>query len=77
MDYTLEKNDTGKNIGDDFKLGKIAAIILAWNKSNKVKKSSGLELEILKQEEGDLDNAKDILKKYNTISECHYCKKLY
>ena len=77
MDYTLEKNDTGKNIGDDFKLGKITLpIILAWNKSNKSEKEFWIRtLKILKQEEGDLDNAKDILKKYNTISECQLIAK--
>ena len=79
MDYTLEKKDTGKNIGDDFKLGKITLpIILAWDKSNKSEKEFWIRtLKILKQKEEDLDNAKDIIKKYNIISECQLIAKKF
>ena len=74
-----KKKDTGKNIGDDFKLGKITLpIILAWDKSNKSEKEFWIRtLKILKQKEEDLDDAKDIIKKYNIISECQLIAKKF
>ena len=63
-----------KNIEISSLLVKI--VDFATIKSNKSEKEFWIRtLKILKQEEGDLDNAKDILKKYNTISECQLIAK--
>ena len=72
MDYTLEKGLTGKNIGDDFKLGKTTLpIILVWEKSNQEEKKFWTRtIKILDQKNDDFDKAKNILKKYDIINLC-------
>ncbi len=72
MDYTLEKNVTGKNIGDDFKLGKTTLpIILAWKKSNKEERTFWIRtMQMLDQKETDLIEAKKIMDKYEIIKNC-------
>ena len=72
IDYTLTKNLSGKNIGDDFKLGKTTLpIILAWEKSNnKEKEFWERTLKILNQNKNDFQNAKKIMKKYKIIQKC-------
>ena len=72
IDYTLEKNVSGKNIGDDFKLGKTTLpIILAWEKSNTNEKDFWIRtIKLLEQNEKDFEYAKNIMKKYKIIEEC-------
>ena len=72
IDYTLEKNVSGKNIGDDFKLGKTTLpIILAWKYSDSKEKDFWIRtIKLLKQNENDFEYAKRIMKKYNIIEEC-------
>ncbi len=72
MDYTLEKNTTGKNIGDDFKLGKTTLpIILAWEKSNLEERKFWIRtMKMLDQKENDLVEAKQIIDKYGIIKKC-------
>ena len=72
IDYTLEKNVSGKNIGDDFKLGKTTLpIILAWKYSDSKEKDFWIRtIKLLEQNENDFEYAKRIMKKYNIIEEC-------
>ena len=72
MDFTEEKKTTGKNIGDDFKLGKTTLpVILAWNESDNKEKEFWIRtIKILNQKETDLKMAKEILQKYKIIDKC-------
>ncbi len=72
MDYTLEKRITGKNIGDDFKLGKTTIpIILAWKESNIEERKFWIRtMKTLDQKENDLVEAKKIIDKYDIIKKC-------
>ena len=62
----------GKNLGDDFKLGKTTLpVILAWQKSNpKEKKFWTKTLKELNQKPNDFNKAIDIFNKYNIFNEC-------
>ena len=72
MDFNNLPNKMGKNLGDDFKLGKTTLpIILAWQKSNPKEKQFWVRtLKELNQEPNDFNNAIDILNKYNIFNEC-------
>ena len=72
MDYLTEPNIMGKNIGDDFKLGKTTfPIILAWENSDAREKEFWIRtLQKLEQKELDFENALNIIKKYNIIEQC-------
>ena len=72
MDFNNLPNKMGKNLGDDFKLGKTTLpIILAWQKSNRKEKQFWIKtLKELKQEPNDFNNAIDIFNKYNIFNEC-------
>ena len=71
IDYSSNKKILGKNTGDDFKEGKITLpIILAYGRSNeKEKKFWKRTISELNQEEGDFDNALDIINKYQCIQD--------
>ena len=72
MDFNSLPNKMGKNMGDDFKLGKTTLpIILAWQKSNFREKQFWLKtLKDLNQEPNDFNNAIEIFNKYNIFNEC-------
>jgi octaprenyl-diphosphate synthase len=72
MDFNSQSKKMGKNLGDDFKLGKTTLpIILAWEKSNtSEKKFWDRTLRELKQYTGDFDEALNIFKKYNIFEDC-------
>ena len=72
MDFNNLPNKMGKNLGDDFKLGKTTLpVILAWQKSNpKEKKFWTKTLKELNQEPNDFNKAIDIFNKYNIFNEC-------
>ena len=72
MDFNNLPNKMGKNLGDDFKLGKTTLpVILAWQKSNRKEKQFWVRtLKELNQEPNDFSNAIDILNKYNIFNEC-------
>ena len=72
MDFNNLPNKMGKNLGDDFKLGKTTLpIILAWQKSNSKEKLFWIKtLKELNQGPNDFDNAIDIFNKYNIFDEC-------
>ena len=72
MDFNNLPNKMGKNLGDDFKLGKTTLpVILAWQKSNPKEKNFWIKtLKELNQEPNDFNNAIDIFNKYNIFNEC-------
>ena len=72
MDFKNNSNKMGKNLGDDFKLGKTTLpIILAWEKSNKLERNFWVKtIKELKQEPSDFNKALTILNKYNIFDEC-------
>ena len=72
MDFSQDSNKMGKNLGDDFKLGKTTLpIILVWEKSNqKEKQFWDRTLRELNQNSFDLNTALEILNKYNIFVEC-------
>ena len=72
MDFNNLPNKMGKNLGDDFKLGKTTLpIILAWQKSNAKEKKFWIKtLRDLNQESHDFIYAIDILNKYNIFEDC-------
>ena len=72
MDFSQSSNKMGKNLGDDFKLGKTTLpIILVWQKSDQKEKSFwNRTLVDLNQKPSDLKTALEILNKYNVFSEC-------
>ena len=72
MDFNNSPNKMGKNLGDDFKLGKTTLpIILAWQQSNQIEKQFWIKtLKELNQEPNDFKNAINIFNKYNIFNEC-------
>jgi octaprenyl-diphosphate synthase len=71
IDYSSTDESLGKNIGDDFKEGKITLpIILAYIRSNdQEKKFWDKTIKNLEQNMGDLDQAINIIKKYDCIAD--------
>ena len=69
IDYTSTNSSLGKNIGDDFKEGKITLpIILAYSRSNTEEKKFWKKTIIeLNQNKNDFQKAITIMKKYNCI----------
>ena len=75
FDYHSSYKNLGKDIGDDFKEGKVSLpIILAFNRSNEHEKKFWLRvINEKKQKNNDLSTALDIIKKHNVIKDC-FCK---
>ena len=71
IDYTSTNENLGKNIGDDFKEGKVTLpIILAYIRSNNKEKDFWNNCIVnLKQKKSDLNTAILIMKKYNCIQD--------
>ena len=71
IDYSSKSIKMGKNIGDDFKEGKITLpIILAYLRSNKEEKKFWKKtIEDLNQEKDDFKIALKIINKYNCIND--------
>ena len=72
LDFNSKSNKIGKNLGDDFKLGKTTLpIILAWEKSNSSERKFWIKtIKDLKQEPSDFSKALNILNKYDILDEC-------
>ena len=71
LDYERLGNNTGKNIGDDFKEGKVTLpVLLALKKANSSEKDFWKRvIEDLDQEKNDFKKAQSLLQKYSCISE--------
>ena len=71
IDYSSNQKILGKNTGDDFKEGKITLpIILAYGRSNEIeKKFWNRTISELKQENGDFNQALEIINKYQCIED--------
>ena len=71
IDYSSLSSTLGKNIGDDFKEGKITLpIILAYLRSNNIEKKFWKKtIQNLSQDKGDLNKAIKIINKYNCIGD--------
>ena len=71
IDYSSSNITLGKNIGDDFKEGKITLpIILAYLRSNKAEKEFWKKTIVhLKQEKDDFRHAINIINKYDCIAD--------
>ena len=71
IDYSSTNKSLGKNIGDDFKEGKITLpIILSYLRSNSIEKKFWEKTIInLDQNEGDLNKAIDIIEKCDCITD--------
>ena len=72
MDFNNASNKMGKNLGDDFKLGKTTLpIILAWEESNLLERKFWIRtIKELKQDSSDFNNALAILNKYDIFDKC-------
>ena len=71
IDYSSNKSVLGKNIGDDFKEGKITLpIILAYGRSDEKEKIFWKKtVSELNQESGDFEKALEIINKYQCIED--------
>ena len=71
IDYSSNKSILGKNIGDDFKEGKITLpIILAYGRSDEKEKIFWKKtISELNQESGDFEKALEIINKYQCIED--------
>ncbi len=71
IDYSSNKTILGKDVGDDFKEGKITLpIILAYGRSNeKEKKFWQRTISKLHQENGDFNQSLEIINKYQCIED--------
>ena len=71
LDYECLENNTGKNVGDDFKEGKITLpVLLALKKANYSEKAFWKRvIEDLDQEKNDFKKAQSLLTKHSCIIE--------
>ena len=72
LDYDYKNKKFGKNIGDDFKEGKVSLpIILAYTRGNKSEKDFLIKvINTYQQEKNDLSRVLKIIEKYDVIHDC-------
>jgi len=71
LDYSAEQAQLGKTIGDDFREGKITLpVVLAWRRGTEAERDFWRRtLETMEQQDGDLEQAIELMNKYNTLSD--------
>lgn len=71
IDYSSDNKSLGKNVGDDFKEGKVTLpLILAYIRSNEIEKQFWKRTIVdLSQNKNDLNQAVSIIQKYNCIPD--------
>ena len=71
IDYSSTTNQLGKNIGDDFKEGKVTLpLILAYLRSNSQEKNFWKRtIQNMIQDKNDFNKALELIKKYNCIED--------
>jgi len=71
LDYSAHQATLGKNVGDDFREGKITLpVILAYRRgTNEEREFWRRTLEETDQKDGDLEHAMELLKKYRTLED--------
>ena len=71
LDYSAKQATLGKNIGDDFREGKITLpVILAFRRgSDEERKFWRRTLEELEQNDGDLDHAIELMNKHGALAD--------
>jgi len=71
LDYSSQRATMGKEVGDDFREGKITLpVILAYRRGTDDEREFWKRtMQRLNQEDGDLDRAIDLLKKHDTLND--------
>ena len=70
LDYSAEEQSLGKAVGDDFREGKMTLpILLAYRKSDADEKKFWKRVIEDEQQEGDLEQALELIDKYQTLDD--------
>lgn len=71
MDYSSKQATMGKNIGDDFREGKVTLpIILAYRRGNDEEQEFWKRtMQAVRQKDGDLETALELLNKHDTLTD--------
>jgi len=71
LDYSSKRATMGKDVGDDFREGKITLpVILAYRRGTEEEREFWKRtMQRLKQEDGDLDRAINLLKSHDTLTD--------
>jgi octaprenyl-diphosphate synthase len=72
LDYSANIMDLGKDIGNDFKEGKVTLpVLIAYRRSNELEKAFWLRtMKLLDQKPEDLEQAIDLIKKHDAFNYC-------
>lgn len=71
IDYSSKQATMGKNIGDDFREGKVTLpVILAYRRGNDEEREFWKRtMQAVRQDEGDLETALEILERHGTLND--------